>query len=124
MIKKIYESYNTLKQVSVENILDRTILDLYKLNDDVIERKLCTSILSEITILRPFNEKKFFELEPKTQMLLYIIIEISSKIDNINNDLLDNTFIEVFTNSLDGKYNEIETIYNISSNLVNLCSGK
>ena len=124
MINKIYESYNTLKQVSVENILDRIILDLHNLDDKIVKRTLCKSILAEMVILRPFNEKKFSELDSKTQMLMYVIIEVSGKIGRYEDKKLDNTFMDLFIDSLDGKYNEIETIYKISSNLVNFCSKK
>lgn len=124
MINKIYDNYKTLKQVSVENILDKTILDIHSLNDEIQTKKLCTSILSEVVILRPFNDKKFFELDSKTKMLVYIIIELSNKMETMNEHELDMSFTEVYKNSLDGKYNEIEIIYDISKNLVQLCSEK
>lgn len=124
MINKIYDNYKTLKQVSVENILDKTILDIHSLNDEIQTKKLCTSILSEVVILRPFNDKKFFELDTKTKMFVYIIIELSNKIETMNEHELDMSFIEVYKNSLDGKYNEIEIIYDISKNLVELCLEK
>lgn len=124
MINKIYDNYKTLKQVSVENILDKTILDIHSLNDEIQTKKLCTSILSEVVILRPFNDKKFFELDSKTKMLVYIIIELSNKMKTMSEHELDMSFTEVYKNSLDGKYNEIEIIYDISKNLVQLCSEK